>query len=158
MDKNQAVIDFLLQCPQIKDNPLFFNFAEAKDNNKQIITIANDKSVSKEFVDGSVQKRYTFTIVDYRSVAYQSIVKTAGFPNENVEEMFDVQKIIDWVKVQANKGNYPDFGKKCIIDSMWAVTDTPNLNGVDTSVEPALAKYSVSVQIEYLDKTGVLWN
>lgn len=158
MDKNQAVIDFLLQCPQIKENPLFFNFAEAKDNNKQIVTIANDKSVNKGFVDGSIQRRYTFTIIDYRSVAYQSIVKTAGFSNENVEEMFDVQKIIDWVTEQAEKKNFPDFGEKCSIDSMWAVTDTPNLNGVDTSVKPALAKYSVSVQIEYLDKTGTLWN
>lgn len=158
MDKNQAVIDFLLQCPQIKENPLFFNFAEAKDNNKQIVTIANDKSVNKGFVDGSIQRRYTFTIIDYRSVAYQSIVKTAGFSNENVEEMFDVQKIIDWVTEQAEKKNFPDFGEKCPIDSIWAVTDTPNLNGVDTSVKPALAKYSVSVQIEYLDKTGTLWN
>lgn len=64
MDKNQAVIDFLLKCPQIKENPLFFNFAEAKDNNKQIVTIANDKSVNKGFVDGSVLRRYTFTIID----------------------------------------------------------------------------------------------
>lgn len=158
MDKNQAVIDFLLKCPQIKENPLFFNFAEAKDNNKQIVTIANDKSVNKGFVDGSVLRRYTFTIIDYRSVAYQSIVTTAGLSNENVEEMFDVQKIIDWVTEQAGKGVFPDFGEKCPIESMWAVTDTPNLNGVDTSVKPALAKYSVSVQIKYLDKTGVLWN
>lgn len=158
MDKNQAVIDFLLKCPQIKGNPLFFNFAEVKDNNKQIVTIANDKSVNKGFVDGSVLRRYTFTIIDYRSVAYQSIVTVAKLSNENVDEMFDVQKIINWVTEQAEKNFFPDFGEKCPVESMWAVTDTPNLNGVDTSVKPALAKYSVSVQIEYLDKTGVLWN
>ncbi len=158
MDKNQAVIDFLLKCPQIKGNPLFFNFAEAKDNNKQIVTIANDKSINKGFVDGSVLRRYTFTIIDYRSVAYQSIVTVAKLSNENVDEMFDVQKIINWVTEQAEKNFFPDFGEKCPVESMWAVTDTPNLNGVDTSVKPALAKYSVSVQIEYLDKTGVLWN
>lgn len=158
MDKNQAVIDFLLQCPQIKENPLFFNFAEAEDNNKQIVTVANDKSVSKEFIDGSVQRLYTFTIIDYRSVTYQAIVKMAGYANENVEEMFDIQKMIEWVSEQAKVRNYPDFGEKCIINNMWAVTDTPNLNGVDTSAQPPLAKYSVSVQIEYLDRTGVLWN
>lgn len=39
VDKNQAVIDFLINCPQIKNNPLFFNATEAKDNNKQILTL-----------------------------------------------------------------------------------------------------------------------
>ena len=38
MDKNQAVIDYLLQCPQISNNALYFNFGEASDNSKQIIT------------------------------------------------------------------------------------------------------------------------
>ena len=79
MDKNKSVIDFLLQCPQIKDNPLFFNFAEAQDNNKQFVTAANSKSISKEYIDGSVLKQYTFTIIDYRSVSYQAIVAEGGY-------------------------------------------------------------------------------
>lgn len=157
MDKNKSVIDFLLHCPQIKDNPLFFNFAEAQDNNKQFVTAANSKSISKEYIDGSVLKQYTFTIIDYRSVSYQAIVAEAGYSNENVEEHFDIQGIIDWITQQAENRNYPDFGEDCIIEDMAAVTDNPNLNGIDTSVKPALAKYSVSVQIRYLDNSNALW-
>ena len=59
--------------------------------------------------------------------------------------------------MESENKNYPDFGEDCIIEDMAAVTDNPNLNGIDTSVKPALAKYSVSVQIRYLDNSNVLW-
>lgn len=157
IDKNQAVIDFLLQCPTIQSNPLFFNFLNAKDNDKQIITQSNDVAINKNFVDGSVLRRFTFTIIDFRSVIYQPLPKVAGYTSENVEEMFDVQGILDWVNEQADAHNYPNFGPDCQIDDMHTTSDNPNLNGVDTSVAPALAKYSISIQIEYLDSSKMLW-
>lgn len=151
VDKNQAVIDFLINCPQIQANPLFFNFLNAKDGNKQLISSGNEKTMNRPFIDGSVAKRYTFTIIDYRSIAYQAVVKQAGYVNENVEEAFDVQGIMDWVNEQNDLRNFPNFGDKCIIDEMRTLTENPNLNGVDTSITPALAKYSMSIQIDYLD-------
>ena len=152
MDKNQAVIDFLINCPTIKNNPLFFNFLNAKDNNKQIITQANETALNKAFVDGSILKRFIFTIVDFRSVIYQPLPKVEGYTSENVEELIDVQGIMDWVNEQADLQHYPDFGPDCSIDSMHT-----NLNGVDTSVTPALAKYSMSIQIDYLDTSKAIW-
>lgn len=152
-DKNKAVIDFLIQCPAIQNSSLYFNFTQAEDENKQFVTTSNDKNMNKTFVDGSVQKRYTFTIIDYRSVAYQAIVKETGFieSNENVEELLDVQSLMDWINEQADLRNYPDFGEDCFIDDMRTLTENPNTNGVDTSLTPALAKYSISVQIDYID-------
>ncbi len=160
MDKTNAIVKFLLDCPQIKTNPLFFNFAEAQDNNKQIVTAENDKAVNRAYVDGSILKRYTFTIIDYRSVIYQAVVNVNNteYPNENVEEFIDVKGIIDWITEQSELQNYPDFGEDCIIDDMRALSDNPNLNGIDTSVKPALAKYSVSIQIDYLDTSKAIWN
>lgn len=158
VDKNQAVIDFLIQCPAIESNPLFFNFLNAHDDNKQIITQANDVALNRVYVDGSALKRYTFTLIDFRSVAYQPIPKVSGYTSENVEELFDVQGIMDWINEQADSQNYPDFGEDCIIDSMRTTSDNPNLNGVDTQVTPALAKYSMSIQIDYIDKTKIVWN
>ena len=157
-DKNQAVINFLIQCPQIRSNPLFFNFAEAQNDNKQIVTMANDKIVNKGFIDGSVLKRFTFTLIDYRSVSYQSIVKLSGYQNENVSELMDIQYIMDWINEQADLHNFPDFGSDCVIESMKTATDEPNLNGVDTSVSPSLARYSMSIVIEYLDNSKKIWN
>lgn len=158
IDKNQSIIDYLLNCPQLKDNPLFFNFAEAKDNTKQIVVSANDKAVSKEYIDGSISKRYTFTIIDYRSISYQALVTQMGLSNENVDEILDVQGIIDWISEQNDNKNYPDFGKDCMIENISALSDNPNLNGVDTSVKPALAKYSIAIQIDYIDNSKCIWN
>lgn len=157
VDKNQAIIDFLMLCPAISSNPLFFNFLNAKDNSKQLITQTNDVSLNKAFVDGSVLKRYTFTIIDFRSVTYEAIPKVDGLVSENVEEMLDVQGIIDWINEQADEENYPDFGEDCSIDSMKTTSDNPSLNSVDTSMTPPLAKYSMSIQIDYLDKTKAIW-
>ena len=164
VDKNQAIIKYLLQCPQIQDNPLFFNFAEAEDNNKQLLIVANDKRLNQTYIDGSVLKRFTFTIIDYRSVAYQALVNTRivgttieDVDDENVEEMLDVQAIINWIEEQNDDKNYPDFGSDCIIESIASTTDNPNLNGVDTSLQPAIAKYHVSIIVQYLDTSKVLW-
>ena len=157
VDKNQAIINFLIQCPQIANNKLFFNFINGKDNDKQIITISNDKRTQKPYIDGSVLKRFSFAIIDFRSVTYQAVVKDPSYPNENVEEMLDVQGILDWIQEQADNANYPNFGENCVIDSMQTSTDTPNLNGVDTNITPAIAKYSISIFIDYLDISKQLW-
>lgn len=165
IDKNQAVIDFLCTCPAIQSNPLFFNFLNAKDDNKQLVATGNDKSMNVKFVDGSERKRFTFTIIDYKSVAYQAIVKpiqvgtgVQTYANENVQEIMEVQAIMDWITEQNEARNYPNFGNDMIIEEMRTLTENPNLNGVDTSVSPALAKYSMSIQIDYIDTSKVLWN
>lgn len=157
VDKNQAVIDYLLQFSKIRDNPLFFNFGVAKDNNKQIVTQANDKILNKPYIDGSVLKRYTFTLIAYTSISENPVPVGTFYQVENVEEMFDVQSIIDWITEQEELRNYPNFGEDCIVEEIKAITDNPNLNGIDTSVSPALARYSISIQIQYLDTTNQVW-
>lgn len=158
VNKEQAVIDFLLQCDKIRNNPLYFNFINAKDNNKQLITLANDTALQKAYVDGSVMKRYTFTLVDFKSVTYNAIVAVPGMTNENVDDFLQVQDVIDWITEQADLKNFPDFGEKCVIEEMRALTDNPNLNGIDTTAKPALAKYSFSIQLDYIDYSKVIWN
>lgn len=157
-NKEQAIIEFLMECPAVAQNPLFFNFINAKDNNKQIITLANDKSLNQSYLDGSVLKRYTFTIVDFKSITYNALVNVAGKTNENVEDYLDVQGIIDWIQEQEELKNYPNFGTNYKIQEIKALTDNPNLNGVDTNTKPSLAKYSISVQVDYLDNSKVIWN
>ena len=120
--------------------------------------MANDKSINKGFVDGSVSKRFTFTLIDYRSINYQALVKLPNYQNENVSEFLDTQSIMDWVNEQNELRNFPDFGNDCVIENMRTATDEPNLNGVDTSVSPSLAKYSMSIIIEYLDNSKKIWN
>lgn len=153
VDKTQAIIEYLLTCPSIQKSPLYFNFVKASDEDKQFVTASNEKTLHQPFIDGSVSKRFTFTIIDFRSVAYQELPKLAISSNENVEEYLDVQGIIDWVTEQSLAKNFPDFGEDCVIDDIKTTSDNPNLNGVDTSTTPALAKYSISIQVDYLDNS-----
>ena len=162
VDKNTAVVNFLLNCDYIKTNPLFYNFGEAKSNNKQIVTHSTDIRVNEPYIDGSVKKRYTFTIIDYKSVAYNAIItrtinEVSTPVSENLDNAFEAQQVADWVEQQSDLRNYPDFGSDCVIDDMLVVTDQPNMNGVDKAVTPVLAKYSISIRIDYIDYSKAIW-
>ena len=162
MDKNKAVVSFLLNCDYLKDNPAFFNFGQAEADNKQIVTSATDIKVNQPFIDGSVRKRYTFTIIDYKSIAYNAIVMRTindiSTPvSENLDNAFEAQQVADWVTEQSDLRNYPNFGSDCVIDDMVVVTDQPNMNGTDRAVTPALAKYSISIRIDYIDYSKAIW-
>lgn len=156
IDKNQAVIDFLLTCPAVRNSYLYFNFTSAEDNNKQIVTLANEKTRNRRYIDGSIDKQYTFTLIDFKAMTPKPIVE--GRIDENVDDMLQVQELIDWVTEQNDNKVYPDFGETCIIDEMRVLTENPRLNGIDSNVSPALAKYSISIQIDYLDISKKLWN
>ena len=157
VDKNQAIIDYLITCPAVRENPFYFNFISAKDKNKQLITSANERVLDRAYIDGSVMKTYTATIIDFRSIAYKAIVKQSGYADENVEDMLDVQGIINWISEQNDLHNYPDFGSDCIIEDIKTTTENPALDGIDTSTTPPLAQYSFTIEVNYLDTSKVIW-
>lgn len=162
MDKDKAVINFLLTCDYVKNSPLFYALGQAEADNKQVTTIANDVSIETEYIDGSVKKRYTFTLIDYQKMSYNAVVtrtvNETDIPvSENLDNAFKVQQVADWVTEQSTLRNYPDFGENCVIDDMVVVTDRPNLNGVDRAVTPVLAKYSISIRIDYIDYSKAIW-
>jgi hypothetical protein len=159
VDKNQAMIQFLLQCPTILANPLFFNFAKAKENNNQFMTLSNNTNLHEPYIDGSVLKQYNFILLTYKTISFNQIIKQEGYPDENITEVAQFQEVLDWVKDQALAfpPNYPDFGEDCVIDKMEVLSDNPVLYDVDESVSPPLARYSITIRIEYLDNSQKMW-
>lgn len=158
IDKNKAVVDYLLQCTDIYDSPLYFNLVNAQDNSIHILTTAEDKALSQPYVDGSISKRCTFNLIIFKSISDMELVKADGYPNENIEELNAVQKLIDWIQEQQDLHNYPDFGENCFIDNIDTETDEPRFNGIDTEVSPPLAMYSIAIIIEYLDTHKQIYN
>ena len=156
-DKNQAVINYILQCPQIKNTPLYFNFINAKDNTAQILTSSNDRYTEKPDITGAVEKQYTFTIMVFKSITDDAIVKLEGFAHENVEELSYIQELIDWIAEQDDLKNYPNFGEDCEVDGIRTSEETPKLEAINAQVSPALAMYSVTIQITYVDNSKKLW-
>ena len=157
VDKNQAVINYILQCPQIQSTPLYFNFINAKDNTVQILTSSNDKYLNKPDITGAVEKQYSFTIMVFKSITDDAVVKLEGFAHENVEELSYIQELIDWIAVQDDNRNYPNFGNECEVDSIRTTEETPKLEAINAQVSPALAMYSVTIQITYIDNSKKLW-
>lgn len=155
MDKNQAIIDFITTCPAIQGSALYFNFIKIKDGNSQIVTRTNDRYASRAYIDGTVLRRYAFTFIMFKSVSENAVVD--GYDTENVIDMADVQAVIDWIGEQDELKNYPDFGESYIIDSMMTDSDNPKFEGVNHSLNPPLAMYSVTIEISYLDVSKKLW-
>lgn len=157
IDKNQAIIDFLLQCPDIANSELYFNFINAEDDNKQIITESNDKFSNRSYIDGSILKQYTFTLIDFKSITDSALVLIQNYPNENVVDVSDVQTLINWINKQNKLQNFPNFGEDCEIQSIETTSENPNFEGINTEVTPILAMYSISIRIEYIDNSEKLW-
>ena len=162
VNKNTAIIDYLLQCPNIVNSPLYFNFIEVKDGATQVLTMTDETATLRRYVDGSVRRRYMFNLLVFKSISEAAIPKPAEpmdeMSIENVEDISDVQALIDWVSEQNDLRNYPNFGESCIIENIESTTDTPRLMGVNTELNPPLAMYSVSIQVEYIDESKVIWN
>lgn len=157
MNKNQIMIDYLLQCPTIQKNPLFFNFGKAGEDNNRVMILPTDSKLSKPFIDGSIEKAYKFTIITNKSISYNPVVKQSNYPDENLTEMTEFQEVIDWIQEQEDIKNRPDFGEDCQVDRIFTLTDNPVFLGIDSSVTPALATYSITIQVDYVDYTYAQW-
>lgn len=158
VDKNQAIINYLIQCPQILNSPLYFNLIEAADDNIQIVTISEDKNMSKPFIDGSIAKRYTFNLIMFKSISDLEVTKTGSsyYPNENVDDLAQAQALIDWIDEQNDNRNFPDFGATCLIDDIQTTTDTPQFDGINDELSPQLAMYSIAIVVNYIDKSKMI--
>lgn len=157
IDKNKVIIDYLLQCRDIADSDLYFNFINAQDNSKQIVTETNDKFTDKNYIDGSVLKRHQFTLLCFKSIADSPIVSLSGYDNENVTDLSDIQALIDWINEQNDLRNFPNFGIDCEVQSIETLNNTPTFEGVNEEVTPILAMYSISINIEYIDNSKKIW-
>lgn len=157
IDKTQATINFILTYDGIATSPIFVNFISAKDNDVQLLTDSNDISTNRKFIDGSVMKQYTFSIVVTRSITETAIAKDE-LDNENITDMADIQQFMDWVNAQGEDHTYPDFGEECVIEEMHTTAENPSLDGINTDVSPALALYSMEIRIDYIDYSKVIWS
>jgi len=159
MSKDSIMLEYLLTCPSISENSLFFNYADGEDNTNHFVTEATDVRTHKPYVDGSVEKRYSFMILVYKSLGYTPINPDEVTNDENLDELLEVQAIIDWITEQGELKNFPNFGDKIEVDEMICTTDKPVLMGafVDAQGTP-MARYSITIQIDYLDKTKMIWS
>jgi len=160
MDKNQAVLDFIGTYEGISTSPIFVNFMNAKDKDVQFLTSSNDKTLNRAYIDGSVMKQYTFSIVITRSITDIALVQEleTGESNENITDLAEIQAFMDWINTQGDNENYPNFGSSCVIEEMHTTAENPSMDGINTEVTPAIAMYGVDIVINYIDYSKVIWS
>jgi len=158
VDKNKAIVDYLLTCSTVYSSSLYFNFINAKDDTKQVIAEASDTYTNRNYIDGSVLKQYQCKLVNFKSLSTKPVVKQSGYADENITDLETIQQIVDWINEQNDLNNYPDFGDNCIVEKIQTTANNPVLDGIDASTTPALVKYSITIQVDYLDKSKIIWN
>lgn len=157
VDKNNAIITYLLTCADIAGSTLYFNFANIKNAITQFITLSQDKAIDVPYIDGSILKRYSLTIISYLSISDNPIVKVPGYANENISDMAEVQTLIDWIAEQDKVQNFPDFGADCVVEKISTLTNNPVLDQIDATKTPPLAKYTFTIQVDYIDNSQKIW-
>jgi hypothetical protein len=139
--KTDAVVKWLKTYDGI-GKYLKLNAVDMKADERAVNVVYNDAKV-REFIDGTVERRYTFSLV---MVADWS----EGFDSTNAEAMEFGEEWLDWVARQFQAGNVPNFGDECIIRAIEPLQNVPALAAAYQDVQ--LARYQFQAAITYWEK------
>lgn len=141
MNKHEAVWDWLLTCPEIKD--MYFNFSQSNNGDTVLVpqTAYNDSwDDGMPYIDDTGFKNYTLTIIQFE--AYSTIPNST----ENISILLDIEKVAKWIDCQDKLKNFPLFPTDCTIQS---ITVLPFANGGIAGQDDNGVKYMFSIQINY---------
>ena len=133
--------NWLLECPAIKQDKLFFNFLKSTNDNQGIV-IGADDLLSVDII-GREKRIYSFTVIVFKSMTDKVVI----YADENIKDYELVKLINSWIIEQDNQKMY--FEIKGIIIDKLEVAPIPNLVGVEQSNTQNLAKYMIGVNIYY---------
>lgn len=134
-NKHKAVLDYLSTYPELSS--LYFNTVEEAEGHTSLNTIVSD-TWAKKYLRGGI-KNYDFAMVLMRPY-------DTGTSENNVDEMFDIQKFMNWIDEQNKIKNFPIFEDGKVL-SIQNLQNEPNLAGVNEAGD--LAKYMFQIRIEY---------
>lgn len=139
--KTKAVVEWLKTYPDL-GGYLKLNATELNAGERTINTVYNDSKV-KEFINGTVERQYTFALV-------MVCGWSSGFDAVNEEAEEWGEEWLDWCDAQFKAGNVPDFGEKCTIRAIESLQNIPSLAA--TYQEEQLARYMFQARITYWEK------
>lgn len=151
MDFITPFIEWLLKSNYIKNNKVFLNAVEAQDNNVQIVTQQIAENQVTKYIDGSKTYPITFSINNFKTVSYNQIVKSMVSDNENISDLLDVSRVIEFVNEMEDKKQYPIFPNGITVEKVYCQYNTPNTPAIDSSSSPALAKFTIPIVFEVFE-------
>lgn len=135
-DKNTAILNWLYDCDEIKD---IFYLVGNQENDSTTIVPNTAEEWTKRFNDGTGEKELTCTFIIYKSVS------TEPNTDDNANALFDVEKVMEWVREQNAKSNYPQFADNETVFEIEVLENMPTMAGADEKT----AKFIFAVKINY---------
>lgn len=136
-NKHKAVLDYLAKYPDLSSF-LYFNTVAEEEGHTSLNTIVSDTWAKKYFRGGI--KNYDFAMILMRPYS------STDTSSDNIKEMFDIQKFMNWIDEQNKIKNFPIFEDGKVL-SIQNLQNEPNLAGVNEAGD--LAKYMFQIRIEY---------
>ena len=135
-NKHNAVWEWLIACPHIKD--LFFVFSQTEDGD---VSLVPSESVVQEFIDGSSLRNYDVALTCSSSCTFE--------PNEmeTIANLVDFEQLGEWVEAQNDAQNFPVFPAGSAVQEIRVL---PNESGFVVAQDESGCKFMLQFQIEYV--------
>jgi len=127
----------------LDDNYLYFEAADAYPNVRTLVPNYGDY-VNRTDILGAKYKSYSFVFV-----GYERIDMGASDSNINTENMAIFDRFIEWLELQKEQKNFPDFGTNC---SEYDIIILQNMANLAMITDDNLAKYMLGVRIDYKEE------
>lgn len=151
VDHYQSTLAFLKTCPAMA-GVFSFQGIESSGSAIQVLTQAGEQTAVKTFIDGSKEKNFDFVVCFYRPISSMPYIPSVGTGNASLESLIDVQDLIDWLDEKSEKREFPDFGTNRSVSRIYSLNTEPQLLWIDSEhYNPPLAKYTVTLRVEYMD-------
>lgn len=150
ISRHKIIFTWLLNCPYFEK--LFFIFSPDENESAVIVpdeiitSYSDDNQIEQSYIDGSQLRYYTFNVISFQP--YNALANFEAF--ENIDFVEIVQNIADWISVQFENKNLPNFGENCEILKI----DIINLSDGISAVDENGAKYMFAVRFKYFDTTN----
>lgn len=146
VDLYRALVQWLKQCEKLQRR-LYFTFGEDAEDAK-IFRPIPDKPYEYKDVLGNQYCFCTLAIADFKKYDRTPLPIPDDLPQINFEELSEVQEIVDWVEAQRKARNYPDFGDDIIVEDVYTLMGTPQVDAVNDKT--MTARYMMTVRVEYV--------
>jgi hypothetical protein len=140
VNKDKAMHEWVMECPQLTDTPLF-SWLNDVGGSCAVMQLPGEAQIVP-LIDGGAVRHYDFAL----QVAFPLSDTT---DDVNTDSMFTQRQWQDWIDEQETLGNYPDFGPKCFGYELENLSSDPELAQVH---ENGMATYQFFARIIYTEE------
>lgn len=138
VNKHKALQEWVQQF--LDNENLYFESADDYPGTRKIVPNYGDY-INSQDVLGNKYKSYTFVFIGYENI-------DTGTSDVNTNNMKLFDDFNEWVELQKENKNFPDFGENC---SEYEIVPLQNMANLSALYENGLAKYMLAVRINYVE-------